>query len=88
MTPNSEDPALWLQLIRSRRIGSVTFHRVVAEQGGVEAALAALPGIAKAAGVQEYEICPFGVVKHELAQGRAAKARLLLYGQPGYPAKP
>ncbi|MGV8987992.1 MAG: DNA-processing protein DprA [Cypionkella sp.] len=86
MPPDSEDPALWLQLIRSRRIGPTTFHRVVAEQGGVEAALKALPGIAKAAGVENYEIYPLGVVKHELAQGRAAKARMLIFGGPGYPA--
>ena len=81
----NEDPALWLQLIRSRRIGPVTFHRMMAEHGGVEAALAALPGIAKASGVEGYEICPMGVVRHELAQGRAAKAPLLLWGQAGYP---
>lgn len=81
----SEDPALWLQLIRSHRIGPVTFHRVVAEQGGVEAALKAMPEIARAAGVEGYEVCPIGVVRHEMAQGRAARARLLLHGGPGYP---
>lgn len=85
MNPRQEDPALWLQLIRSRRIGPVTFHRIVAEQGGVEAALKALPGIASAAGVTDYEVCPLGVVRHELAQGRAAGARLLLHGQAAYP---
>ncbi len=80
-----EDPALWLQLIRSRRIGPVTFHRMLAEHGTVEASLAALPAIAKAAGVDGYEVCPVGVVRHEMAQGRAAKARLLIYGGPDYP---
>jgi DNA processing protein len=83
--PAQEDPALWLQLIRSRRIGPVTFHRLVADHGGVEAALAALPDIAKAAGVEGYEVCPIGVVRHELAQGRAAKARLLRFGGADYP---
>jgi DNA processing protein len=85
MPARHEDPALWLQLIRSRRIGPVTFHRIVAEHGGVEAALKALPDIAKASGVTDYEVCPIGVVRHELAQGRAAKANLLLFGQFGYP---
>lgn len=87
MTPNArkEDPVLWLQLIRSRRIGPVTFHRMLAEHGGVEASLAALPEMARTAGVEGYEICPIGVVRHELAQGRAAKARLLLHGGPDYP---
>ena len=74
--PAQEDPALWLQLIRSRRIGPVTFHRLVADHGGVEAALAALPDIAKAAGVEGYEICPIGVVRHELAQGRFVDAAI------------
>lgn len=83
--PAQEDPELWLQLIRSRRIGPVTFHRLLADHGGVEAALAALPAIAKAAGVEGYEVCPMGVVRQELAQGRAAKARLLRYGAPDYP---
>ena len=83
--PTQEDPALWLQLIRSRRIGPVTFHRLLAEHGGVEAAVAALPEIAKAAGIEGYEICPIGVVRHELAQGRAAKARLLRFGGADYP---
>lgn len=83
--PAQEDPALWLQLIRSRRIGPVTFHRLLADHGGVEAALTALPDIAKAAGVDGYEVCPLGVVRNELAQGRAAKARLLRFGAAGYP---
>ncbi|MBI1171845.1 DNA-protecting protein DprA [bacterium] len=87
MAKSFEDPALCLQLIRSRRIGPTTFHRLVAERGGVEAALAALPEIAKASGVADYEVCPYGVVKHELAQGRAARARLLVFGGPDYPQR-
>ena len=86
MTYRPEDPVLWLQLIRSRKIGPVTFHRLVAEHGGIEAVLNALPQIARDAGVEGYEICPLGVVRHEMAQGRAAKARLLLHGGPDYPA--
>ena len=84
--PLDADPLLWLRLIRSRRVGPVTFHRLVAEQGGVAAALAALPDIARASGVENYAVCPLEVVKHELALGRIAGAKLLLWGQPGYPA--
>ena len=40
-----------LRLIRSRRVGPVTWHRLVADHGSAMAALAALPGIASAAGV-------------------------------------
>lgn len=80
-----EDPLLWLCLIRSRRVGPVTFHRLVADYGGVEGALDALPGIAQAAGVERYSCCPIEVARHEMAQGRVAGAQLLLWGQAGYP---
>lgn len=79
------DPVLWLRLIRSRRVGAVTFHRLVADHGGVAGALAALPGIARAAGIEEYSLCPLEVVRGEMAQARLARARLLLWGQDGYP---
>jgi DNA processing protein len=81
-----EDPFHALCLIRSRRVGPATFHRLMAEHGGAEAALGALPGIAAAAGVERYEVCPAGVVRAEMAQGRALGARLLVHGQVGYPA--
>lgn len=85
--PRADDDAFdRLRLIRSRRVGPVTFHRLLAEFGSAAAALAALPGIATAAGVENYTICPAEVVRHELAQARIAGAVLLLHGRPGYPA--
>ncbi len=76
----------WLRLIRSRRVGPATFHRLMAEHGSARTALAALPGIAAAAGISDYEPCPEGVARAELAAGRAAGARLLCRGDPAYPA--
>lgn len=81
-----DQPEDWLRLIRSRRVGAVTFHRLLADHGSARAALAALPGIAQAAGVERYEPCPIEVARHELSQGRLAGARLLLWGGPDYPA--
>ena len=81
-----QDPLLWLRLIRSRRVGPASFHKLLAEHGDVEAALAALPQVARAAGVENYSICPIEVVRHEWAAGRAAGAQVLLWGQAGYPA--
>jgi DNA processing protein len=75
-----------LRLLRSRRVGPATWHRLMADHGTARAALAALPGIAMAAGVDNYELCPIGVVEAELKQGRALGARLLLHGECGYPA--
>ncbi len=86
-TPRTEDDRLdRLRLVRSRRVGAVTWHRLLAEHGSARAALAALPAIARAAGVEEYEVCPLGVVQAELKQGKALGAQLLVHGEPDYPA--
>lgn len=74
-----------LRLIRSRRVGAVTYHRLMAEHGSARAALAALPGIARAAGVEGYEVCPQGVAEAEMRQGAKAGARLLIHGEADYP---
>ncbi len=81
-----EDPLDWLRLIRSRRIGAVTFHRLVGEHGSVVAALAALPAVAQAAGIDNYTACPIEVVRHEMGLARAARAVLLRWGEAAYPA--
>jgi DNA processing protein len=83
--PMDADPLLWLRLIRSRRVGPATFHKLLAERGSVEESLAALPEIARAAGVENYSLCPLEVVKHEMALARAVGARLLLWQQRDYP---
>ena len=83
--PQDDDPLDWLRLIRSRRIGAVTFHRLLGEHGSVTAALAALPDVARAAGIDNYTACPVDVARHELAQGRAAGAMLLRWGDADYP---
>ena len=74
-----------LQLIRSRRVGAVTYHRMLAEHGSAGAALAALPEIARTAGLTEYHPCPVEVARHEMSQARLAGATLLIHGQAGYP---
>lgn len=75
-----------LRLVRSRRVGAVTWHRLMAEHGNARAALAALPAIAAAAGVEGYETCPPCVVQAEVKQGEALGARLMVYGEADYPA--
>lgn len=81
-----DDPADWLRLIRSRRIGPATFHRMMADHGSAAEALRALPEIARAAGVENYEICPMGVVVAEMRLARAAGATMLRWGDRNYPA--
>lgn len=83
-TPEDEQFAR-LRLLRSRRVGVSTYKRLLAEYGTAQNALAALPDVARAAGVEKYEICPEGVVRAELKAAKAAGARLLLLGVDPYP---
>ena len=95
-TPSSTHPPLpptleedrfdRIRLLRSRRVGVATYWRLMAEHGSAAAALAALPGIARAAGVEDYAPCPPAVVQAELKAARAAGARLVMHGDPGWPA--
>ena len=74
-----------LRLIRSRRVGPATYHRLIAEHGTASAALDALPKIASDAGVKSYEACPADVAEHEIEAGTRLGARLLLLGTQEYP---
>ncbi len=84
--PPEDEQFARLRLLRSRRVGIATFRRLLAEHGTAQNALAALPEVARAAGVSGYQICPEGVIYAELKAARAARARLLVQGEPSYPA--
>lgn len=87
LPPTTEDDRFsWLRLLRSRRVGISTFYRLLAEHGTAQNALAALPNVARAAGVSGYQICPEGVIHAELKAGRIAGAQLICRGSPSYPA--
>jgi DNA processing protein len=81
-----EDELSFLRLARSRRVGATTFHRLLAEHGSAQAALAALPEVARGAGASDYVPCPAATAVAERAAGHRAGARLVLPGQPDYPA--
>lgn len=84
--PTSEDESFArLRLLRSRRVGVSTYKRLLAEHGTAQNALAALPKVARAAGVTNYEICPEGVVYAELRAAKAAGAQLIMHGTDAYP---
>ncbi|MCH2095910.1 MAG: DNA-processing protein DprA [Rhodobacteraceae bacterium] len=87
LPPTTEDERVsWLRLLRSRRVGVVTFYRLMAQHGSADAALQALPEVASAAGVKGYRPCPEGVVRAELASARQAGAKLVCRGDAHYPA--
>ncbi|WP_209505585.1 MULTISPECIES: DNA-processing protein DprA [unclassified Ruegeria] len=80
-----EDRFSWLRLLRSRKVGPATFRRLLREHGSAQNALAALPEMARAAGIEGYETCPPGVIEAELRAAEAAKARLLCLGAADFP---
>ncbi|MGR3661926.1 MAG: DNA-processing protein DprA [Paracoccaceae bacterium] len=87
LTPpqSEEDTVNWFRLLRSRRVGPTTFFRLMNEHGSAEAALAALPEVAKSAGVADYATCPEGVVIAEIKAARMAGAKLVPFGCKDYP---
>ncbi|KIC17813.1 DNA-processing protein DprA [Leisingera sp. ANG-Vp] len=86
LPPTTEDTQYsWLRLLRSKRVGPVTFHRLLAEYGSAQNALDALPEVARSAGIKGYETCPASAVDAEIEAAKAAKARLLCFSDPGYP---
>ena len=76
----------WLRLLRSRRVGPSTFYRLLGEHGSAEAALEALPGIARAAGVENYQAADIEAVHREWEAARMAGARPVAIGSDAYPA--
>ncbi|MEL7262359.1 MAG: DNA-processing protein DprA [Pseudomonadota bacterium] len=86
LPPTSEDDQFnCLRLLRSRRVGISTYKRLLIEHGTAQNALAALPEVARAAGVPNYEICPEGVVIAEMKAARRAGATLIALGTRHYP---
>lgn len=84
--PTTEEMrASWLRLLRSRRVGISTFYRLLKEHGTADAALDALPDVAQAAGVHDYQVCPTGVVEAELKAAYKVGAQLICYGDHNYP---
>ncbi|MFZ2997075.1 DNA-processing protein DprA [Sphingobium sp.] len=74
-----------LRLIRSPRIGPVTYRQLMARFGTAGAALRAVPDLA-ARGGGKASVADAGAVEREIAASRALGARYLLMGDADYPA--
>ncbi len=86
LPPTTEDDRIsWLRLLRSRRVGIATFYRLMAEHGTAQAALAALPEVARAAGMKNYAPCPEASAQAEADAAQIAGARMLCIGEAEYP---
>ena len=84
---NFTDKLDWLRLYRSRRVGPVTFIRLVREHGSVAAALDILPSIAAAAGVSDYQVVSREIAEKEFIAGQTLGAELLFLGTDDYPPR-
>lgn len=88
LPPTTEDQRFdCLRLLRSRRVGISTFYRLMADYGSASAALAHLPDIARAAGVEDYRVCPEDIIHAELDAAKTQGARMVCRGEPLYPAR-
>lgn len=81
-----EDRLAWLRLIRSARVGPATFYRLMHEHGSAQAALDALPAIARAAGVDAYTAHTRDAALREIDTARQTGAKMACFGTPHYPA--
>jgi DNA processing protein len=76
----------WLRLIRSGNVGPRTFRALVSQFGSAQAALAALPSLARRGGASGSAlISTRAEAEREIKAAGAAGARFLALGEPGYP---
>ena len=75
-----------LRLIRSENVGPVTFRELINHFGGAQAALEALPDLARRGGQRRApRLCPRDRAEAELAAAAKVKARPVFTIEPGYP---
>ncbi len=75
----------WLRLIRSERVGPITFYKLLEQFGTAEAALRALPDLAKRGGAKRFKICSLRDAEAEIEQVTAIGATLVARGESDYP---
>jgi len=78
----------WLRLIRSENVGPVTFRELITRFGDAQAALDALPELAKRGGSKRsIKVCSKAAAERELARLHELGAQILPLGGPDYPAR-
>ena len=77
----------WLRLSRSENVGPITFRQLLERFRTAEAALSALPDLARQGGrARPIRLCSVAAAEREMDRLRALGAQLLARGEPGYPA--
>ena len=76
----------WLRLARSESVGPITFFRLLERHGSAAAALDALPALARSAG-RPLTVATAAAAERELEAHERLGARLIAWGEPGYPER-
>ena len=77
----------WLRLIRSDNVGPATFRQLINVYGSAEAALEALPELARRGGARHsMRIYPASEAERELVATERLGARIVGIGEPDFPA--
>lgn len=74
----------WLRLLRADNVGPVTFRQLINRFGTAEAALSALPALARTTG-RPLRIPTLSQAEDEIAAAARFGAHLVAIGEPGYP---
>jgi DNA processing protein len=77
----------WLRLIRSENVGPVIFRQLLARYGSADAALQALPALARRGGRRRIKLCTVAAAEDELAAAEAIGARPLASCEAAYPQR-
>lgn len=76
-----------IQLIRSENVGPVTFYELIRRYQTPAKALEALPHLARKGGRKAIRPCPRDKAEAEIEAVEKLGGRLLVYGEPDYPAQ-
>lgn len=82
----ADDLIARIRLIRSPSIGPVTYRQLIARFGSAQAALDAIPDLARRGGGKSPAICPEDAARKEMAKAEKLGARYLVLGQGMYPS--
>ncbi len=81
----ADDLLARIRLIRSASIGPVTFRQLLARFGSAQAALDAIPDLARRGGGKPPALCPEHAARREMEKVEKLGARYLVLGQGLYP---
>lgn len=76
----------WLRLLRSENVGPLTFHKLLKQYGTADAALEALPGLARQGGrLKQLQIPTTAEIEKEIEAHKKIGAQLIAFPDPEYP---